>query len=67
MSNVPERVQSSRNHQGRERRRRLPMPPMTPSAIFGYRERVRWYEDFDRRHPGVAEQLGVKPCVSSEK
>jgi hypothetical protein len=30
-------------------------------SYLGYREQVRWHEDFDRRNPGVAEKLGVKP------
>lgn len=30
-------------------------------SILGYRDRVRWYQDFDEKNPGVAEKLGVKP------
>lgn len=29
-------------------------------SFIGYRERIRWYKDFDERNPGVAEKLGVK-------
>lgn len=36
-------------------------------SYLGYRERVRWYEDFDRRNPGVAEKLGVKSRVHNTK
>lgn len=34
-------------------------------SYLGYREQVRWHEDFDRRNPGVAEKLGVKPRASN--
>ena len=30
-------------------------------SFLGYRQRVAWYKEYDRKHPGVAEKLGVRP------
>jgi hypothetical protein len=27
---------------------------------LGYREQIRWFEEYDRRNPGVAEKLGLR-------
>lgn len=37
---------------------------MMLASYLGYRQQVRWHEDFDRRNPGVAEKLGVKARIS---
>lgn len=37
------------------------------ASYLGYREQVRWHEDFDHRNPGVAEKLGVKSRVEGDE
>ncbi len=36
------------------------------ASYLGYRARVAWYEEYDRKHPGVAEKLGVRSRVKKE-